>query len=274
MGVQTYADSVGVNGYTNSTITVGYRTLPISGRIQMIFVLTLADTYMINVDLTLVGLGLVSQSESAFSITANSTTEPLPPQVVRGTMYHGSQGDDRIFLYGGTTSYENTSFPGWQPPTPPTYTLWSYDTKSRQWTQYNIEHSAPYRPSNSAAAEAVDQGLAFYFNGELDIGSSQGIDIVNNTSVFVSGMIVINTTDQTARNLSTAQVSIDLARACGRMQYIPNVGEKGILVLIGGSVFPANQINNVKSGNFVRFKDIPENNCSTLTSLSVTNDRD
>ena len=217
----------------------------------MIFVLMLTDEYMITVDLSLLGLGL---AKSAFSITANPTTGSLPPQVVRGTMYHGSQGDDGIYLYGGTTSYANTSFPGWQPPTPSTYTLWSYDTRSRKWTHYNIEQSAPYRPSNGAAAEAVEQGLAFYFNGELDSGSSQGIDIMNLTSVFVSGMVVVNTTDQTARNLSTAQVSIDQARARGRMQYVPGIGEKGILVLIGGSTFPANQLNNMNSGNFVSCK--------------------
>ena len=218
----------------------------------MIFVLTLADEYMINVDLSLLGLGLANISQSAFNITANPIIGSLPPQVVRGTLYHSSQDDDSIYLYGGTTSYANTSFPGWQPPAPSTYTLWAYDITSRQWTYYNIEQSAPYRPSNGAAAEAVDQGLAFYFNGELDSGSSQSIDIVNGTSVFVSGMVVVNTTDQTARNLSTAQVSIDLARARGRMQYIPEVGEKGILVLIGGSIFPANQLMNVNSGNFVR----------------------
>ena len=220
----------------------------------MISVLTLADEYMINVDLSLLGLGFAYESESAFNITANPITGFLPPQVVRGTLYQGSQGDDSIYLYGGTSSYANTSFPGWQPPTPSTYTLWSYDTKYRQWTNYNIEQSAPYRPSNGAAAEAVDQGLAFYFNGELDSGSSQGIDIINGTGVFVSGMVVVNTTDQTARNLSTAQVSTDLARARGRMQYIPGVGEKGILVLIGGSSFPANQLRRVGSDNLVRCK--------------------
>ena len=252
MGSQTFADSVGVNGQTNGTITVGYSTLPISGRIQMVFVLTLVDEYMINVDLTLLGIGLANVAESAFNITADPTTGSLPPQVVRGTMYYGSQGDDSIYLYGGTTSYANTSFPGWQPPTPSTYTLWSYDTKSRQWTHYNVERSAPYRPSNGAVAEAVDQGLAFYFNGELDSGSSQGIDLRNDTSVFITGMIVVNTTDQTARNLSTAQVSTDLARAGGRMQYIPGIGEKGILVLIGGSIFPANDLNNVNSETLVR----------------------
>lgn len=52
MGSQTFADSVGVHGQTNSTITVGYSTLRISGRIQMMFVLTLIDEYMINVDLS------------------------------------------------------------------------------------------------------------------------------------------------------------------------------------------------------------------------------
>ena len=176
-------------------------------------VLTLADEYMINVDLSLLGVGLAYESESTFNITASPITGFLPPQVIRGTMYQGSQGDDNIYLYGGTTSYVNTGFPGWQPPTPSTYTLWSYDTKYRQWTNYNVEQSAPYRPSNGAAAEAADQGLAFYFNGELDSGSSQGIDLKNDTGVFVSGMVVVNTTDQTARNLSTAQVSIDLARA-------------------------------------------------------------
>lgn len=187
----------------------------------MIFVLTLADEYLINVDLSLLGLGLANISQDASKFLGNPTTSTLPPQIVRGTMYHGSEGDDSIYLYGGTTSYANTTFPGWQPPTSSTYTLWSYDTKFRQWTHYNVEQNAPYRPSNGAAAEAVDQGLAFYFNGELDSGSSQGIGIRNGTSVFVNGMVVVNTTDQTARNLSTAQVSIDLARAHGRMQYIP-----------------------------------------------------
>lgn len=122
--------------------------------------------------------------------------------------------------------------------------LWSYDPGSTQWSQFDVSQNAPYRPSNGAAAEAVGQGLAFYFNGELDSGSSSQLGIVAGTNVFVTGMVVINTTDQTARNLSTAPVSQDLARARGRMQYIPGVGEKGILVLVGGSSFPANQLDS------------------------------
>ena len=135
-----------------------------------------------------------------------------------------------------------------------TYSLWSLDTKSTQWSQFDVSHNAPYRPSNGAAAEAVDQSLAFYFNGELDSGSLQQMEIISGTNIFLSGMIVINTTDQTARNLSTVQVDPNLARARGRMQYISGVSEKGILVLIGGSAFPANQLNTPNSVNFVRCK--------------------
>lgn len=97
----------------------------------------------------------------------------------------------------------------------------------------------------------MEQGLAFYFNGELDSGSASGSGIISGNNVFISGMVVINTNDQTARNLSTAQVSADLARARGRMQYIPGVGKSGILVLIGGSTFSANQLDSTDIVNLV-----------------------
>ena len=211
----------------------------------------ITDEYMINVNLTSSWDWKKNISETASNITVDPSTGSLPPQVVRGTLYQGTQNDNSIYLYGGTTSYTNTSFPGWQPPYPSTYSLWSYNPGSTQWTQFDIGQYAPNRPSNGAAAEAVDQGLAFYFNGELDSGSSQGNGLITGTNVFVSGMVVINTTDQTAKNLSTAQVSADLARARGRMQYIPEVGEKGILVLIGGSSFQANLLNSADIINLV-----------------------
>ena len=197
----------------------------------------IADEYVINLDLR-ISWDSPANIEIASNVTANPNTGFLPPQVVRGALYQGSQSEDSIYLYGGTTSYANTSFPGWQPPTPNTYTLWSYDPLSTQWSNFDVSQVAPLRPGNGAAAEAVDQGLAFYFNGEIDSGSFQETGVKNGSYDLVKGMVVINTTDQTARNLSTAQVSSNSARAGGRMQYIPGVGEKGILVLIGGSTFP------------------------------------
>ena len=233
------------------------------------------DEYMINVNLSTSWDWKVNISETSTNITANPETGSTPPQVVRGTLYQGNQNDDSIYLYGGTTSFQNTSFPGWQGAVAPTYSLWSFDTKSTQWSQFDITHNAPYRPSNGAAAEAVDQSLAFYFNGELDSGSSSQNGILNGTNVFLSGMVVINTTDQTARNLSTAQVDPNLARARGRMQYVQGVGEKGALVLIGGSTFPANQLDSTDIINLVRRTNPPPpKKCSTLTPSSATNDRD
>ena len=211
----------------------------------------IADEYMINVNLSTSWNWKVNVSEIASNITADPSTGTLPPQVVRGTLYQGNQDDDRIYLYGGTTSFANASFPGWQPPLPSIYSLWSYDPGSRQWSQFGIGNEAPYRPSNGAAAEALDQGLAFYFNGELDSGSSFENGIITGTNFFVSGMVVIDTRDHTTRNLSTAQVSVDLARARGRMQYVPGVGQKGVLVLIGGSSFPANQLAGTDVINLV-----------------------
>ena len=210
------------------------------------------DDYVVNVDLSTSWDWKTNISETSTNITANPTTGSTPPQVVRGTLYQGPEDDDSIYLYGGTTSFQNTSFPGWQNPAPPTYSLWSFDTKSTQWSQFDISHHVPYRPSNGAAAEAVDQSLAFYFNGELDSGSSSQWGSFSDNNVLLSGMVVINTTDRTARNLSTAQVDAHLARVRGRMQYLPGVGEKGALVLIGGSTNPANQPNSTDIVNLVR----------------------
>ncbi|KAL9070535.1 MAG: hypothetical protein Q9161_004832 [Pseudevernia consocians] len=148
-------------------------------------VLMIADEYMINVNLTSSWDWKKNISETASNITVDPSTGSLPPQVVRGTLYQGTQNDNSIYLYGGTTSYTNTSFPGWQPPYPSTYSLWSYNPGSTQWTQFDIGQYAPNRPSNGAAAEAVDQGLAFYFNGELDSGSSQGNGLITGTNVFL-----------------------------------------------------------------------------------------
>ncbi|CAD6584293.1 MAG: hypothetical protein ASARMPRED_001726 [Alectoria sarmentosa] len=238
MGSETYVDSQN-NEAANGTITVGY------------------NEYMINVNLSTSWDWKTNIFETASNITANPTTGSVPPQVVNGALYQGTQDDDSIYLYGGTTSYANVSFPGWQGPVAPTYSLWSYDPGSAQWSQFDVSHNAPYRPSNGAAAEAVDQGLAFYYNGELDNGSSeQELGIIAGTNVFLSGMVVINTTDQTARNLSTAQVSGDLARAHARMQYIPGAGEKGVLVLIGGSTFPANQLHSTDIVNLLPMTEI------------------
>lgn len=97
----------------------------------------------------------------------------------------------------------------------------------------------------------MDQGLAFYLNGEMDNGTSRDIGILPGDNVFLGGMVIINTTDQSARNVSTAQVDDGQARARASMQYVPGIGQKGALVLLGGSSFPPNQLSSSDIVNLV-----------------------
>ena len=200
-------------------------------------------------------------SEIATNTTVNPRTGSVPPQLVRGALYQGSASDTNIHLYGGTTSFLNTSFPDWQPPVPSTYSLWSYDTATTEWSQFDVSLSTPLRPSSGAVAEAPDQGLAFYFNGEIDSGSSTGTQALGpSVKIFLEGMVVINTVDHSTRNLSTFAVTRGLPRTRGRMVYIPGIGDKGILVLLGGSSKPVNQHDSNEILNLVR-----ENNYENLT---------
>lgn len=64
----------------------------------------MSDKYMINVDLSTSWDWKINISETATNITANPITGSIPPQVVRGTLYQGTEDDDSIYLYGGTTS--------------------------------------------------------------------------------------------------------------------------------------------------------------------------
>ncbi len=161
--------------------------------------------------------------------------------------------DDNIYLWGGTTSYLNTSFPGWVSPFVPTYSLWSYNVVADTWDQYDVTLNVPNRPSSASSAEVPELGLAFYFNGEMDYGSAQSSGI-NGTDdkVFLEGMIVIDTKNQTATNVSTSAVSGDHPRTRGEMQYVPGVGKKGILVQIGGNQKPVGDTQDRDVGDLVR----------------------
>lgn len=69
----------------------------------------------------------------------------------------------------------------------------------------------------------------------LDSGSEiQTQRFGNGIKQYLEGMIVIDTNNQTARNLSTRAVVGDMPRARGRMQYVSGIGDNGILVQIGG----------------------------------------
>ena len=137
---------------------------------------------------------------------------------------------------GGTTSYSNTSFPNFCPPYPAQYSVWSDNITSQAWAQYDVTLGSPNRPSSGSSTEARDQGLAFFFNGQLDSGSEETTTkFGDDRKVSLEGMIVIDTNNHTAKNLSTQAVVGNTPRSRGRMQYIEELGGKGILIQIGGN---------------------------------------
>ncbi|KAF2199827.1 hypothetical protein GQ43DRAFT_375312 [Delitschia confertaspora ATCC 74209] len=167
---------------------------------------------------------------------SNPRTGTTPPSLIRGTMFHGPANSTQVFAYGGST-YMNYSSPTFYFPDSSTYALWSYDYDSDgyPWAQHDI--SMPWKPNHGLDAEAVDQGLAFYLNGQIDWGTSQLTQGFNNNALYtpLDGMVVINLVDQTSVNISTPGLK-NGPRVGGKMQYIDEIGNSGILVAIGGEI--------------------------------------
>ena len=226
-GTQTFVSLQ--NGNQTGNITVGYNSV------------------LIEADLSKSWDWKTNISETYVNKTGIANVESTPV-LSRGALYSGMANDTNIYLYGGTTSYINTSDPAWEPPTSSRYSLFSYDTASGSVAEFNISGASPYRPSSGAYATALDQGLAFYLGGEVDSGSSTETQVLGDTNkYFLDGMIVIDTNARTASNLSTTTVADGVPRTYGSLQYIPGVGQNGVLVHLGGSD---------KNGNLVSRLDV------------------
>lgn len=190
-------------------------------------------------------------SMKALNKTANPSTGTVPPLVVDAALYSGPTTDTSIYLYGGTTSYVNTSFPGYQDPTSSQYALWSYDTAGDEWSQYDVSLHAPNRPAGGAYAEAPEQGLAFWLNGYINNGTSNKLEEWDGLLEYMNGLIVIDTNKQTATNVSTSSLK-NFPRVRGGLTYIPGIGEKGILVSVGGATKSTSDTTDSNQGSFVR----------------------
>lgn len=192
------------------------------------------NEYLITMDLTQTW----NWRESSTPITAlekTSSSGLTPPSLARGALYAGASNDTRLWAYGGTVdSSTNRSWSGYQSPSSNQYALWSYDSVANNWALENLTgDSSLIIPATGANAEARDLGLGFWFNGQQDQGTSTESSNLGVIIKFLKGMIVLDFNTGTARNLSTDAVS-GLARARGEMVYIPGIGERGILVLLGG----------------------------------------
>lgn len=214
--------------------------------------LTHADYYVIEVDLSTSWDWKQQVPQKAISKTNSSGTRP--PTYVNGALYQGKSSERTLYLFGGTASYLNQSFAGSTPNAgSANYTLWLMDPATNSWSEKDVSRdNLTNRPSLGAWAEAPDLGLAFYYNGQIDGGSSNETAWMRNESatLHLPGMVVINTTAQIAHNYSTHASSGDFPIAGGGAAYIADVGPMGILVTMGGMAKPAGESDVSKNGNY------------------------
>lgn len=172
-----------------------------------------------------------------------------PPALSRGALW---PYQDSLYLYGGSTSRLNDSFIDYQPPKTEDTVLWRFDTLSSEWSPQPLRSSdgrkVP-RLANGASAVVEDRGLAFYYGGRTDNGTSP--DTQNSTAInFSNEFYVFDLKNGSARALPMDLVGA--GRADAQMIYIPDIGKKGILVLLGGSIKPTGTTDDKFRGLFPR----------------------
>ncbi|KAF2812788.1 uncharacterized protein BDZ99DRAFT_495966 [Mytilinidion resinicola] len=164
----------------------------------------------------------------------NKTENPASG-LIRGASYQGPPDDSRIWTFGGTSFEGNTSFPGWHTMQSSATPLWSFDTNTKEWSPFSAGPLVE-EPNYGLSAEAPDQGLAFYLNGQIDNGTRFTTNDLGNNTLNLPGMVVINLANQTFANISTPGLNESTyPRAGGSMGYVPGLGRSGILVALGGA---------------------------------------
>jgi hypothetical protein len=183
----------------------------------------------------------------------NPNTGTLPPSQMRGHMFHGPASKPEVYVYGGTTFMGNQSFEAYAWPDSSSYPLWSYNYgPNYPWNQY--PGSTQWMPNHGAGADAIDQGLGFYLNGQIDWGtSSRTLDTFPKSEALympVKGMVVLDFNTQTGRNISTSKLRGDVPRVGGSMEYLPSVGQMGALLALGGQLQP-----NLTTGSYANVSE-------------------
>ncbi|KAF2003006.1 hypothetical protein P154DRAFT_573415 [Amniculicola lignicola CBS 123094] len=180
---------------------------------------------------------------TAFEQNANTSGSSITLRTdgVMGTMFQGPSNDPNVYVYGGTAFQGNNTFPSGKQKTfakNDQFTLWGYDNSTKLSTPHDVGHSSTLMPSYGAAAEAPDQGLAFYLSGQKDKGtSSQDWETGGYLKTLLGGMQVIDMVNHFSREISLSGLKDEQPRVGGGLQYIPGVGDRGVLVTLGGMVY-------------------------------------
>jgi hypothetical protein len=188
-----------------------------------------------------------------------------------GAMYHGTYNTTEVWTYSGTTFRGNESFVNADKVYANNYPLFSFNNDTQKWSQYDLKQTTT--PSYGLSAEAPDQGLAFYLSGQVDNGTEPYTRTMGDRATLLSGMMVIDLVHQTANNISITMADPQ-PRIGGALQYLPAVGESGVLVAIGGRVYDGiHQPTSQDIGRLISFDTVDifdmESYRSNLTSNGI-----
>src|SRR5690242_12537663 len=207
-----------------------------------------------------------------FETTPNPKTGASVRQaMVSGSMFHGTYSSPEVWTYGGTIFRGNETFLNSVNPDAfhdqsNIYPLWSFNNKTNTWDQFDI--GTLNTPSYGSSAEASDQGLAFYLNGRTNNGTNIGAKDTGDVEILLDGMVVIDLVHHTAKNITTQGMKDSQPRLGGSLQYVPGIGENGLLVALSGKVFDGVQpITSQSRGRLLRFDDVDVFDLTSYTAL-------
>ncbi|KAE9382233.1 hypothetical protein N431DRAFT_321535 [Stipitochalara longipes BDJ] len=174
----------------------------------------------------------VSITQQNHSMGGSVSGLSWPLNVQRGALFSGWPGSSDLYMYGGTTSGFNKSFPGYEIAPTPRTGLWLFDQVSNVWVGVDTSFWVSTTPSWGAFAED-HQNLAFWVGGQLDSGTAESTEFLNDSTVGTGGLIVLTLREHGMYNV-TVKESIKSNRQGAGMVYVEGVGKAGILVLLGG----------------------------------------
>ncbi|KAF2093704.1 hypothetical protein NA57DRAFT_61407 [Rhizodiscina lignyota] len=194
------------------------------------------NEYLIGVDMSDSWDWKVNVTEKAIPKTTPPSSLNSVPNMLRGAAFSAPANDPKIYIFGGSNFTLNSSFENYTGPLSDTNALWSFDPTVSEWQQHEFSGASPARPNRGAWADVSDQGLGFFLNGYYDSGTSTGYEYLHNGTIGQTGMAMVNTTDLSySRNFSTSQIYGLEPTYGAAMAYVPGLGRKGSLIVVGGA---------------------------------------
>ncbi|KAF2826099.1 hypothetical protein CC86DRAFT_24973 [Ophiobolus disseminans] len=229
------------------------------------------NPFLLQVDLKKSWDWTKNMSWLAFETTPNPRTgSVVRPGMVGGAMYHGPYNDTRVWTYSGTSYRGNESFLAANSTYNNQYPLWSFDNSTQVWDQFDVGQLKT--PSYGSSAEASDQGLAFYLSGGTDNGTEPYTRDDLDQVVLLNGMMVVDTSHQTAKNISVSSMKDAQPRLGGALQYVPGIGGNGLLVALGGKVYDGQRIaSSQDKGRLLTFDTVDVLDLASYLTSSKSN---